>query len=506
MRKLIPIYALLTAFSIIMSVSCTSTNEADEETATLASNTLVTAFSLQENDSVLPHLDSVYFAIDVNKRIIYNPDSLPKGTKINRLVTSITFDASSTGTIKISGASTMADTTYTYNSEENDSIDFTGKVYLTVKAADGISSKEYQIFVNVHQMEPDSLYWNLLSRRDLPSLTSQVSSQHTTQMGEKLFCLMNESGNYTLASTTDPTTNNWTKAVVTFPFTPQIDSFNATADALYILAEDGTLYTSTDEAKTWTSTNRKMYSIIGGYNNVLLAVSEENGNYYREIYAPGSSYEKALLPDDFPVRGTSPVQSYSNDWGVAPQVLFLGGYCKDGSMTGDLWGFDGKNIGKVSQKPIPARAYAVFVPFVEYTGETWMKEKRNVWLAIGGLDSENKPTKKVYVSYDNGVTWEEGDDLLQLPDYMFAFYESQAFIYNTTYTATRSSSAWTSLPSRRLPAWWTISSGTATRASKPIESWECPYIYMFGGVGANGGTMNNIWKGTINRLTFKPII
>lgn len=23
-----------------------------------------------------------------------------------------------------------------------------------------------------------------------------------------------------------------------------------------------------------------------------------------------------------------------------------------------------------------------------------MKEKRNVWLAIGGLDSENKPTKK----------------------------------------------------------------------------------------------------------------
>ena len=116
MRKLIPIYALLTAFSIIMSVSCTSTNEADEETATLASNTLVTAFSLQKNDSVLPHLDSVYFAIDVNKRIIYNPDSLPKGTKINRLVTSITFDASSTGTIKISGASTMADTTYTYNS------------------------------------------------------------------------------------------------------------------------------------------------------------------------------------------------------------------------------------------------------------------------------------------------------------------------------------------------------------------------------------------------------
>jgi len=506
MRKLIPIYALLTAFSIIMSVSCTSTQEAEEETGTLASNTLVTNFLLQSNDSVLPNLDSVYFAIDVNKRIIYNPDSLPKGTKINRLVTNITFDASAVGTIKISGATTMADTTFTYNSNENDSIDFTGNVYLTVKAADGVSSREYQIFVNVHQMEPDSLYWNLLSRRDLPSLTSQVSSQHTVQLGEKLFCLMNEAGSYTLATTTDPATNNWTKTVVSFPFLPQIDSFNATDNALYILADDGTLYTSTDEAKTWTTTNRKLYSIIGGYNSLLLGVSEENGNYYREIYSPGSSYEKALLPDDFPVRGSSPVQTYTNDWSITPQILFLGGYCKDGSMTGDLWGFDGKNFGKVSQNPIPARAYPTFIPFVEYTGETWVKERHDVWLAIGGLDSENNATKTVYVSYDNGVTWSEGDDLLQLPDYMFAFYKSQAFIYNSTYTVTRSSSAWTSIPSRRLPAWWTISSGTATRAAQAIESWECPYIYMFGGVSANGTTMNNIWKGTINRLTFKPII
>ena len=36
-------------------------------------------------------------------------------------------------------------------------------------------------------------------------------------------------------------------------------------------------------------------------------------------------------------------------------------------------------------------------------------------------------------------------------------------------------------------------------------SWQCPYIYLFGGVAQNGYLLNNIWRGVINRLTFTPI-
>ena len=106
-------------------------------------------------------LDSIPFTIDVNRRLIYNPDSLPKGTDITRLVASISLASStSVGEISISGATTMKDTTYTYNASATDSIDFTGRVTLTVKAADGISTKQYLLQVNVHNLESDSLYWN----------------------------------------------------------------------------------------------------------------------------------------------------------------------------------------------------------------------------------------------------------------------------------------------------------------------------------------------------------
>ena len=131
-----------------------------------------------------------------------------------------------------------------------------------------------------------------------------------------------------------------------------------------------------------------------------------------------------------------------------------------------------------------------------------------VWLAIGGADSDGKPTDTVYISYDNGVTWSLGDDLLQLPEYINPFSKAQAFVYNSTMEETRAlHTGWKQMPSRHLPFWWTIAGvNSGTRATTAVTSWKCPYIYMFGGVNANGVLMNNIWKGVINRLSFKPVV
>ena len=113
MRKLIPIYAILTALTLIVSASCNSSGNGDNEPTVVSANTLVSNFRLQKNDSVMTLLDSIPFTIDVNRRLIYNPDSLPKGTDITRLVASISLASStSVGEISISGATTMKDTPY----------------------------------------------------------------------------------------------------------------------------------------------------------------------------------------------------------------------------------------------------------------------------------------------------------------------------------------------------------------------------------------------------------
>ena len=506
MKKFNPIYALLTALIISVSFSCNSDDDefSNGEPVNLSSSTLVKEFALDDNDSILADLDSVFFAIDVKNRMIYNPDSLPKGTKINRLVANISYDPTSKGEIKITGAQTMRDTTYSYDTQSSDSIDFTGNVFITITAGDGITTKQYRIKVNVHNMKPDSLYWNQMARRNLPARTSNLIKQKTVKKGDLLYCLIEEKDGYTLSTIDNPSSNKWTIKSLKLNFTPKVSSFNATTDALYILSSANELYTSTD-GFNWTNTGKKLYSIVGNYNDVVLGVSEENGKYYHDYYsAKGTTLAKQEVDPEFPISGHSQCLSMENEWSYTNQSVVLGGRCANKELTGSAWGFDGENWGEITRHAIPGYNYPTLFRYTQFTGKDYNKKAYPVWIAMGGIDEQGKLSKKVYVSFDNCITWKEGDELLQLPEYIRAFSQAQAFVFNSTMETRGMNNGWTAMPSRKLPGWWTI--GTyGTRASQPIETWECPYIYLFGGMGENG-LMNNIWKGVINRLSFKPII
>lgn len=506
MKKFNPIYALLTALIISVSFSCNSDDDefTNGEPINLSSSTLVKDFSLDKNDSVLVDLDSVFFAIDVKNRLIYNPDSLPKGTKINRLVTNIIYDPTSTGEIKVSGASTMPDTTYSYESHKSDSIDFTGNVFITITAGDGITTKQYRIKVNVHNMKPDSLYWNQMARRNLPARTSNLLKQKTVQKGNKLYCLIEEKDGYTLSTTENPSSNKWAVKSLKLGFTPKVSSFNTTTEAFYILSSANELYTSTD-GYSWTNTGKKLYSIVGNYNEILLGVSEENGKYYHDYYSTKEiTLTKQEVDPRFPISGHSQCLSMSNEWSYTNQSVVLGGRMPNNELTGSAWGFDGENWGEITRHSIPGFNFPTLFRYYQFTGRYYNEEKFPVWIAMGGIDQQGKPSKKVYVSFDNCISWKEGDELLQLPEYIRAFSQAQAFVYNTTMETRGMDNGWTAMPSRKLPGWWTIGTNS-TRASQAVESWECPYIYLFGGMGEQG-LMNDIWKGVINRLSFKPII
>jgi hypothetical protein len=38
-----------------------------------------------------------------------------------------------------------------------------------------------------------------------------------------------------------------------------------------------------------------------------------------------------------------------------------------------------------------------------------------------------------------------------------------------------------------------------------VESWECPYIYLFGGYNDQGALLPYVWRGVYNRLTNYPL-
>lgn len=499
MSKRFPLYLLL----LVLMASVISCNDTETEPTIKSASVAVKTFSISENTTLLTNIDSVFFTIDLNTRQIYNVDSLPKGTDVSKLVVNITYPLVSSAELTVKNGKLMKDTVINYATNSTDSIDFTGDVSLKLISENGLENATYTVKVNVHNMAPDSLYWNSVQRRDLPSYTYPVD-QKTVSYSGSVYCLIKESSQYVLSVSNDPANSKWTKAKVVFPFTPNLASFTSTDDSLYILSSDNTLYSSVD-GLNWVSCNTQFKYLYGSYKSTLLGLISDNGVYKTSIYPLTAGYIPQSLQSGFPISGTSQMISIANKWSESTQSMMIGGIDENDNLIGDMWGYDGSSWGKVSDVGIPPVTGATLIPYFTYeVNSQWIATKYTTFLAVGGKNKNGDITKTVYKSVNNGVNWSKGDDLLQLPDYIQPFKDAQAVVFNSTMSSTaRSASGWESYPSKELPRWFSIQSPTLTRSDS--YTWETPYIYLFGGQSSEGALYNNIWRGVLNRLAFKPV-
>lgn len=494
---------MLSALMLIAFYSCNSDSDTSYEEI-LSSSVRITSFSLQEDDDVLANLDSVFFTIDLDGYRIFNADSLPYGTETTKLIPSLSLGSASAVEFIISGAKLHNDTTYNYLANPSDTIDFSGNVVLRIVSADTKVERKYTVNINVHQVKPDSLYWNKLAYRTLPTTLSNPTAQKAVDYNGKALCMAGSNGMYTIGTTTDPSQNNWKISDVTFSFTPDISTLTA-SDALYMLDTEGNLYSSTD-GMSWSATGIKMHTILGGYQGGILGIEQKADGYYHTAY-PTSLVDNVKVADGFPIEGASPMVTFSSEWSDATQAFVIGGRTAAGTLSRTTWGFDGAQWMEINTTDLPAYEDMTLFPYFCYkTDESdWSVSKQTTWIAMGGRDEEGNVSKDVYVSFDCGWHWHLGDEVMQLPDYIPAFAEAQVLVFSETLTA-RSTSVWKEMQPREMPRWWVIENSELSRATKPIEEWECPYIYLFGGVDTQGNLHNSIWRGVINRLTFKPVI
>lgn len=507
MNRKILIYLFAGFVMMSIAVSCVKGTDTDSESYTVSTNVAITSFSLQEDDDVLENLDSVHFSIDLDKGLIFNADSLPKGTDVSALLVDLEYSSAYSVQWEIkNGTKFKNDTTFDYSSE--DSVDFTGDVKLTIVAADNVTKKTYDVKVNVHKVVSDSMVWDKLARRDLPSLSGTVSEQRSVKYDNKIYCLMVDKGRYVLATGDSPSTRNWTKSELTFTFNPDVRSLTATGNALYMLdADNGTLYTSTDFS-TWTSCGVTWKAISGAYLNNLLGVSEDGGVLKHTAYPAISGFTEYTIEDGFPIAETSDMYTYTSKWHTQAVSLMIGGKDASGNVTGDAWGFDGTTWGKVSNFGVTPHTGMSLVPYFTFeTSSSWKVTEYSTWVAFNGKLADGTMDNTVYISRDNGVTWNRGDSLIQLPSYIDKVMCSDALLFTEELEVeTRSSNAWTYMPVLAIPVWMRVESPSMmTRTATAVTKWDCPYIYIIGGHCANGEVSNNIWRGVLNRLTFSPI-
>jgi len=475
----------------------------NEESSTLSMdempNMAVTAFSLSANTRN-PGLDSAYFSIDLERGIIFNADSLRKGTDISKVVAKITYpDVVDRAIITMTGGSVRTGE-IDYEKTQTDSIDFTGEVTLTLGIKKFDVEKVYRLKVNVHKEEPDLLAWDEMAFAALPSRLGSPLRQKTVEMKGLAVSLIEENdGTYTLATCDNLYADTWKKHQITLPFKPDTGSLAASGTTLWILDDAGNLYTTTD-LETFTPAGEKWLSITGTYLDSAIGIREEEGKRYFAQH-PVRDMNQCEIPSDFPVSGTSNFVTLQNKWTSSPVALAACGRKADGKMSDSVWAFDGKEWIILSNGGLPAMEGASLIPYYNYrpshSGDSMIEY--GVWMLLGGRMADGSFNRTIYISYDNGVTWHKGDSKLQLPDVVpsmsgcdniVAEHPMEGNLSDNWKIARRGNGP------RRI--------GFTTDGDRVL--WDCPYIYLIGGQSPDGKLYDTIWRGVLQRLTFMPII
>jgi len=485
---------MVTAVALALLVPMSSCGHDDDDTvysySTSEQTTLITRFSLQADADVLANLDSVHFTIDYDNGLIYNADSLPVGTDITALKVTVDFmNTVNSAVFAISGATVQADTTINYSTSMTKSLDFSGRTLLTVSSADQSQVKDYEVKVLVHKVNPDTIIWSKSWRRDLPGYRNSAIGHKAVKQGD-LYRILNYNGQESfLFTAASPDQVTWDKESVSLPFVPQVQSLVATASTLYMLDADGVLYSSPD-GREWASCGVNWYSVIGTYGDRVLGIVKGNDGYYHDEYPHNEGFTASAVEAGFPVSHFSNMIVTDNNWTVAQQAMIVGGIDSEGKVLGDVWGFDGNRWGKINNvhtSALPALTDATLVPYYTYKLQKGVRRygQQDTWYVMGGKLADGTLNGNTYLSDTQGITWYKGGAAFSQPDFMSKFYGAQAFVQFETLTVGGSYAP------RRVAALPT--------------SWECPFIYLFGGFNEQDKLLPYVWRGVYNRMTNVPV-
>lgn len=272
-------------------------------------------------------------------------------------------------------------------------------------------------------------------------------------------------------------------------------------------ASTGTLYTATAAAGPWTATTARFHSLYGVPEGDVVMGCVRTGNVYTIDTYP--SVNRVIdMPAGMPVEGFSPAVTLKAPSATNPQMLITGGRRADGNLIADTYGYDGNSWARISLTALPKSLEGVAVaPYYSLRRQTveWRVDALPTLLAFGGRNRNGEVSDIVYMSRDWGMHWQKADSLLQPPAEMPATYGAQVLVADRTLSVSRSASAWTELGGMRLPLGARPCNAAVSRAVAPIEDWEVPYIYLFGGYDGNDRLNHTIWRGVITRFTFTPI-
>ncbi|MDE6348172.1 MAG: hypothetical protein K2L60_05880 [Bacteroides sp.] len=402
------------------------------------------------------------FTIDQLSRVIYNRDSLPMDA--DTLIDSIlikTMDVtgwitSGSPTDTVVNLSNYVDLTPAMNNDN-------GMIF-KAHAADGVTTRDYKLKVNVHLQDPDSLVWTDMQNSGAP-FSNAIYTGRLKAVILKGELFVYTSGTTAYKTSTVPANYSWNEVALTgLPSDAKLTSIVEYAEALYLVTESKKVFSSTDGA-VWTENTTlgdNVTILINGFSDRLSGIVEIEGKTYFNISKDGKNWEAARnaagdllleeVPAGFPTEDLSVTRAVTGN-GVE-KVVLTGMPLADAEETVPWFSLDGKGWASMASTQYDTYCPGIANPVIMQYGGTF-------YCFGGEMD--------VIYSSVTGIAWSKTESKFLLPQ---EFKDKGAYSIIVEPTKDK----------------------TVASAEKRDFIWV-----IFGGEG----TRNEVWRGRLNRLGFE---
>jgi len=449
MRK-INIQTWLSGCFLFLLSSCLGDNTTDVDDWLLG-NAQIASFTLS-NDSI-EGLSTVVFTIDQVNSKIFNRDSMPFGTRVDsfdhKVLCTIAYEVGAYAVLIVPSAS--GDSIW----DVTDSVDISQPLLITVYPYDGVTTRTYEVKLNIHQVNPDSMIWQ--RQPDLPASATADDLKVITRK-DSYYMYAHDGDGFHLYRADTAAITAWTElSPPDLPANALISQIIEFENLLYLIDKDGKLYSSTDGLQ-WTEVTGtpKLVSLLGTVPDgvarevsVIAATATIDGSLRHVAMSKDGLWTAgASIAASFPLSGFS---SLNYEAMYYPRLMAVGGRDAQGDLSDKAWStMDGLAWAPLSNEKLT---------FTPREGASVVKYDNDFYL-LGGFDADGQASGEIYHTHDSGVTW-----VLTTHEFPEEY-------------------------SRR---------GFASA----IVNHE-NYILLFGGEAAQSTYfLNELWQGRINRLGFK---
>lgn len=326
--------------------------------------------------------------IDQLNNRIYNADSLPVGTHVEKTVFSA-FNA--TGTVLIKSLRTDADTMFVMT----DSTDCSVPRQLTVYAPDGLTRRTYRLEVNIHKEEGDSFRWNRVCTGQ-PELARLAGGHRALAADGRLLVFGTADGQPRLLQCSTDAPSEWTAT----PLPPDFDVRSVQRfDGRFFALVGGKVCSSADGTE-WTPTGSILApdALVAAGTQQLFALA--GGQFYSSPDGVAWTADEADRADQLPTGKATGTRVPSVTDPLMEDIVVVGRNAQGEPVVWrrniDLTGTN--SFGWYFLPGIPDYAYncpaLTATSVVTYDDGTVMT----------GLDGTDN-VAPLYWSQDNGRTW-----------------------------------------------------------------------------------------------------